>query len=62
MEQNAPCFEILHPRILVQTYPFLSEIMDERGVTSLPILHPPQGSNYCVTVLHCHDIPEKMFR
>ena len=36
-----PYFEILGPTILLQTYPFLSEIMDERDVIFLLTLHPP---------------------
>ena len=34
-------FEILSPRTLLKMYPFLSEIMDERGVTFLLSFHPP---------------------
>ena len=39
--ENTPFFEILGPRILPQIYPFLSEIMDERGVMFSLTLHPP---------------------
>ena len=44
--ENTPFFEILGPRILPQIYPFLSEIMDERGVMFSLTLHPP-GPNCC---------------
>ena len=40
-EKSNPYFEILGPRILFQIYPFLSEIMDERGVIFSLTLHPP---------------------
>ena len=40
-EKSNPYFVILGPRILFQIYPFLSEIMDERGVIFSLTLHPP---------------------
>ena len=41
LKKIIPYFEILGPTILRQIYPFLSEIMDERGVIFSLTLHPP---------------------
>ena len=44
LKKNTPYSEIQGPRILLQIYPFLSEIVDEGGVISSLTLHPPGGS------------------
>ena len=41
LKKITPYFEILGPMILLQIYPFLSEIMDERGVIFSLTLQPP---------------------
>ena len=41
LKKIIPYFEILGTTILLQIYPFLSEIMDERGVIFSLMLHPP---------------------
>ena len=41
LNKTTPYFEILGHRILLQIYPFLSEIMDELDVISSLALHPP---------------------
>ena len=41
LKQNVPYFEILGAKILLQIYPFFSEIMDECGVIFSLTLHSP---------------------
>ena len=41
LNKNTPYSEIQGPRILLQIYPFFSEIVDEGGVISSLTLHPP---------------------
>ena len=60
LKKIIPYFEILGPTILRQIYPFLSEIMDERGVIFSLRLHPPpgeKGKKYDTTLIH--DFAEK---
>ena len=41
LKKNTPYSEIQGPRILLQIYPFLSELVDEGGVISSLTLHTP---------------------
>ena len=41
LKKNAPFSQILGPRILLQIYPLVNDIMDKRGVIFSLALHPP---------------------